>query len=161
GSADALAAGLVDRVTDEDVVEAAIRFAQQIVASGAPAPRTSERTGTLGTPAENAPRFDAARALAARIRRHQTAPLRAIAAIDAATTLPFDEGCRRERALFFECIAGDQAKAMIHVFFAERAAAKAPALSPGVTPAPLSRVASAGAGTMGGGIAMVCANAGL
>ena len=55
-----------------------------------------------------------------------SAPLKAVEAIEAASTLPFAEGCRRERELFFECVQGEQAKALIHVFFAERAAAKVP-----------------------------------
>jgi 3-hydroxyacyl-CoA dehydrogenase len=122
---------------------------------------SSARTERLGTPETNAPFFEAARAFAAKIRRHQIAPLKVIQAIEAATTLPFEAGCRRERTLFFECIRGDQAKAMIHVFFAERAAAKVPDLPKDVQPLPIARVGIIGAGTMGGGIAMACANAGL
>ena len=66
----------------------------------------------------------AARELAARLRPRQVAPVRVVDAIEAAATRPFDEGCVREREIFFECVRGEQAKALIHVFFAERALAK-------------------------------------
>ena len=56
------------------------------------------------------------------------APLAAIDAVEAATTLPFDEGCRREAELFNECLFSDQSKALIHVFFGEREVAKIPGM---------------------------------
>ncbi len=82
-------------------------------------------------------------------------------AIEAAASLPFDDGCRRERELFLECVRSEQAKALIHVFFAERAAAKPPDEARGAEVIPVRRVAIVGAGTMGAGIAMAAANAGL
>jgi 3-hydroxyacyl-CoA dehydrogenase len=162
-AADALAAGLIDAVVEGDVIAGAVSFAKEIpgIRDSRGYPVSSSRTDRLGTPETNAPLFEAARAFAAKIRRNQVAPLKVIDAIDAAATLPFEDGCRRERELFFECIRGDQAKAMIHVFFAERAAAKVPGLSKDVPALPIARVAVIGAGTMGGGIAMACANAGL
>ena len=66
-----------------------------------------------------------------------------------------------ERELFLECVRSEQAKALIHVFFAERAAAKAPDDARGAEVIPIRRVAIVGAGTMGAGIAMAAANAGL
>lgn len=162
-AADALECGLVDALIspDEDLITAAIAFARERIANGPRPRRTSERLEKLGTPAANAPLFEAARATAGRIRRHQIAPLKAIEAIRAATELGYLEGCRRERELFFECIAGSQAKAMIHVFFAERAAARVPGLGKDTTALPLARVGIVGAGTMGTGIAIASANAGL
>ena len=74
---------------------------------------------------------------------------------------PFDEGCRRERELFVECVQTEQAKALIHAFFAERAATKLRDVPADVRPEPIERVAIIGAGTMGGGIAMACVNAGI
>ncbi len=123
--------------------------------------KTRERSENLGTADENAPLFASARQLAAKIRRHQVAPLRAVDAIEAAASLPFDEGCERERALFFECVETEQAKALIHLFFAERASGKIAGLPPQTAARPIASVAIVGAGTMGGGIAMACANAGL
>lgn len=158
---DALAAGLIDAVLDEDLIGGAVAFAEAAVQGHRPLQQTSMRTDRLGSPAENAPRFEAARALAAKIRPQQVAPLKAIEAIEAAATLPFVEGCRRERELFFECVRGDQAKAMIHLFFAERAVGKIPGLPKDTPTAPLAKIGIIGAGTMGGGIAMACANAGL
>ncbi|MDQ3810945.1 MAG: 3-hydroxyacyl-CoA dehydrogenase family protein, partial [Chloroflexota bacterium] len=105
--------------------------------------------------------FDAARELARKTRRRQLAPLKAVDAIEAAAALSFAEGCRRERELFIECLESEQAKALIHVFFAERAATKLRDVPPDTRPRNVNRVAIIGAGTMGGGIAMACANAGL
>jgi len=159
-ASDAVAAGLIDAAIDGDLLAGAVAFARQSAARGR-APRTRDRTDRLGTPAENAPLFEEARNLAARTRKRQIAPLKAVDAIQAAATLSFDEGCRRERELFVECVSSEQAKALIHVFFAERAAAKVRDLPKDTAAAPIARVAIVGAGTMGGGIAMACANAGL
>jgi 3-hydroxyacyl-CoA dehydrogenase len=159
-AAEAHHAGLIDRIIEGDLTEGAVRFART-VATTVRVRKTRERDEHLGTPDENAPLFAAARELASKIRRRQTAPLKAIDAIAAATTLPFDEGCRRERELFVECVESEQAKALIHIFFAERAATKVRGLPRDLPPRPLTRVAVIGAGTMGGGIASACANAGL
>src|SRR5262249_9537459 len=105
--------------------------------------------------------FKAAREQALRTRRHQTAPPAAIEAIAAAASLPFDEGCRRERALSAACVRSEQARAMVYAFLAERGVARVPGLRRGETAAETSMVAVVGAGTMGAGIAMACANAGL
>jgi 3-hydroxyacyl-CoA dehydrogenase len=159
-AADAHAAGLIDRVMEGDLTEGAVRFART-VATTVRLRKTRERDEHLGTPEENAPLFAAARELASKTRRRQLAPAKVIDAIAAATTLPFDEGRRRERELFFECVEGEQAKALIHIFFAERAVTKVRGLPKEASPRPLARVAVIGAGTMGGGIATACANAGL
>ncbi|MEN3336374.1 MAG: 3-hydroxyacyl-CoA dehydrogenase [Acidobacteriota bacterium] len=158
---DALAHGLVDEVVDGDLLDGALRFAQRVVAAGGPHPKTSARADKLGTPDVNAPLFDAARAAARKVKPQQPAPLLAIEAIEAATRLPFAAGCEREAALFLDAVRTEPAKALIHVFFAERAVARIPDLPKDVKPSPIQRVAIVGAGTMGSGIAMTCANAGL
>lgn len=160
-AADALASGLVDEVVEGDLREGAIAFAERVARRDGPLPRTSERRDRLGTPDANAPLFESARALARKVKPQQPAPLKAIDAIEAATRLPFDEGCRRETALFFDIAQSEPAKALIHVFFAERAVNKIPDLPRDTKGAPVGRVAIVGAGTMGGGIAMACTNAGL
>jgi 3-hydroxyacyl-CoA dehydrogenase len=160
GAADAVAAGIVDELAGDDLTASAVAFARRVAERGTH-PKTRERADRLGTREDNAPLFAAARDQAAKIRRRQVAPLKAVDAIEAATRLPFDEGCRRERELFFECVRGEQAKALIHVFFAERAAAKLPEDTSQLAPAEIRTVAIVGAGTMGSGIAMACANAGL
>jgi 3-hydroxyacyl-CoA dehydrogenase len=160
GAPEALASGLVDAIAADDLGGDAADFARR-VADVRPLPRTRTRTDRLGPAGEHPRLFAAARDLAARTRRRQVAPVKAIDAIEAAATLPFDEGRRRERELFFECVRGDQAKSLIHLFFAERAVSKVPGVPKDASPRPIASVAIVGAGTMGGGIAMACANAGL
>jgi 3-hydroxyacyl-CoA dehydrogenase len=158
---DALRAGLVDRVVGGDVEAAAVALAREVLARGAPTPRTSERTDRLGTPAENAPRLAAAREAVRKTRPHLPAARAWVDAIEAAATLPFDEGRRRERELSAETVRSEPCKALLHVFLAERAATKVPGVPKDAPARPVERVAIVGAGTMGGGIAMACANAGL
>ena len=125
-AADAVAAGIVDELSGEDLTASAVAFARRVAGQTGHL-KTSERNDRLGDADSNAPLLAAARQLAAKVKRHQTAPLKAIDAIDAAARLPFADGCQRERELFLECVRGEQAKALIHVFFAEREAAKLPA----------------------------------
>jgi 3-hydroxyacyl-CoA dehydrogenase len=153
--------GIIDEVLNGDLLSGAVAFAERAAAAGGPHPKTSARTDKLGTPAANAPLFEAARALARRIKPQQPAPLNAIDAIEIATRLPFPEGCAAETRLFLDSVRAEPAKALLHVFFAERAAAKIPGLPADVAAAPVRRVGIVGAGTMGGGIAMACTNAGL
>jgi 3-hydroxyacyl-CoA dehydrogenase len=89
------------------------------------------------------------------------APLAAIAAIEAAAQLDFEKGCRREAELFRECLYSPQSKALIHVFFGEREVAKIPGIGKETPILPIRRAAVVGAGTMGGGVAMNYANAGI
>jgi 3-hydroxyacyl-CoA dehydrogenase len=159
-AADAQAIGLVDDVVTGELTAAAVAFARRVAVGPGPR-RTRDLADRLGTPSVNVPLFASARLLADKIRRRQVAPHAAVEAIEAATTLPFDEGCRREREIFFRLVRGDQARSLIHVFFAERAAAKLRSPARPATPRPVQRVAVIGAGTMGAGIAMACANAGL
>jgi 3-hydroxyacyl-CoA dehydrogenase len=160
-AADAHAHGLVDAIIEGDLLEGAVAFAERVATSNDPHPRTSARADKLGTPEANAPLFDAARALARKVKPQQPAPLKAIEAIEIATRQPFAEGCARETELFLEVVRTEPAKALIHVFFAERAVSKIPGLSPDTKAAAIRRVGIVGAGTMGGGIAMACTNAGL
>jgi 3-hydroxyacyl-CoA dehydrogenase len=158
---DALRAGIIDRVVDGDLSTEAAAFALEVAARDRPLPRTRERTDKLPPPEALPALIDAGRALATKTRRNMEAPLKAVEAIEAAATLPFEEGCRRERDLFFECVRSEQCKALIHVFFAERGVAKVPGLSKEAPLPPVTTVGIVGAGTMGGGIAMACANAGI
>ena len=128
---DAVAAGILDGLADDDLTASAIAFARR-VSETAPHVRTRDRGERLGDAIINAPLLDSARALAAKVKRHQTAPLRVIEAVAAAADLPFEAGCRREREIFLDCVQGEQAKALIHVFFAERAASKLPEAARGL-----------------------------
>jgi 3-hydroxyacyl-CoA dehydrogenase len=123
--------------------------------------KTRERTEKLGTERENAVLFAAARDNAAKKYRNRMAPQAAIDAIEAAARLPFEEGCQVEAKLFQECLFSDQSKGMIHAFFGEREVAKVPDIGKGTPVRPVNSVAVVGAGTMGGGITMIFANAGI
>jgi 3-hydroxyacyl-CoA dehydrogenase len=154
---EALSLGLVDRIVAGDLLEHAVAFARQAI--GKPAPRTRERGERLCGAAPEL--FDAARERARRTKRGQRAPLAAIDAVEAATEHSFDDGCLRETELFDGCLRSTQSQAMIHAFFAERAVSKVPDVSAETRASDIQRVAIVGAGTMGGGIAMTFANAGI
>jgi 3-hydroxyacyl-CoA dehydrogenase len=158
---DALACGIVDRIIEGDLLAGAIAFAQEMVASGVTPRKPRDRNEKLGDAASNASLFDALRAQAKKTRRGMAAPLAAIDAVEAATKLPFGEGCKVEREIFERCLYSDQSKAMIHAFFGEREVAKVPFLPKETSVAEIRRAALIGAGTMGGGIAMNYANASI
>jgi 3-hydroxyacyl-CoA dehydrogenase len=158
-AAEALKFGIVDRLLESDLLAGAVAFAREI--AGKPAPKTRDRKENLGETEGNAGIFAAARETIRRKQPGMMAPLAAVDAVEAATKLSFDEGCRVERKLFMECLTSDQSKALIHVFFGEREVAKIPDIPKETTTIPVNRAAVVGAGTMGGGIAMVFANAGL
>ncbi|HEY7444006.1 MAG TPA: 3-hydroxyacyl-CoA dehydrogenase NAD-binding domain-containing protein [Vicinamibacterales bacterium] len=160
GAADALQAGLVDRLIDGDLEPGAIQFAGEMAAQGGPHPKTRERRNKMGEAIDGSV-FVAGRDLARKTRRNMLAPLAVIDAIEAAARLPFDQGCRREREVFTNCVRSEQAKALIHAFFAERGVSKVPDVPKDTRTLDIRKVAIIGAGTMGGGIAMACANAGI
>jgi 3-hydroxyacyl-CoA dehydrogenase len=156
---EALDAGILDRLIEGDLLTGAVAFARDIAAK--PAPKTRERNQKLGSAEQNAPIFAAARDNARKKQRNLIAPLAAIDAIEAATRLPFEEGCEAEAKLFIDCLYSDQSKALIHVFFGEREVSKIPDIPKETPVLPINSAAVVGAGTMGGGIAMTFANAGL
>ena len=159
-AAEALQLGIVDKLMEGDgdggLLAKAVAFAREAV--GKPVRKTRERNEKL---APNAAVFAAARDS---IRTKQRAPRAALAAIDAieaAATLPYAESRQVEQKLFNECLFSDESKALIHAFLAERELAKIPGIPKDVPAIPINRVGVVGAGTMGAGIAMVFANAGL
>jgi 3-hydroxyacyl-CoA dehydrogenase len=160
-AAEALRLGLLDRIVEGDLEPGAVAFARARASQPSPHAKTRERTVALPEGGSLPQILTTGHDLARKTRRHQTAPARAIAALEAAATLPFDDGCRRERELFFECAKSDDAKALIHAFFAERGVAKVPGVGADAPAPSIGTVAVVGAGTMGGGIAMACANAGV
>jgi 3-hydroxyacyl-CoA dehydrogenase len=158
---EALRLGIVDQLIEGDLLMGAIAFARSMV--GKPVRRTRDLAAKLGTHEQNAALFAAAREASAKKNRGFAAPLAAIDAVEAATKLPFDKGCEVEQRLFTECLFSETSKAMIHLFFAGREIAKIPDI-PRDTPKAMVSVKAAavlGAGFMGGGIAMVFANAGI
>src|SRR6267142_5384159 len=156
---DALRCGVLDRLVEGDLLTAAIAFAKEVVAK--PTPKTRERNDKLGTAEQNANIFAAARELARKRQRGLLAPLLAIDAIESVTKVPFEEGCQIEEELFTKCLFSDQSKSLIHAFFGEREVAKVPDVSKETPTLNIKSVGIVGAGTMGGGIAMVFANAGI
>jgi 3-hydroxyacyl-CoA dehydrogenase len=156
---DAVASGIVDRLIEGDLLTGAVAFAREI--SGKPVSKTRDRSHKLGSPGENNRIFAAARENARKRRRSLIAPLAAIDAVEAATKFSFEEGCQLESELFTRCLQSDQSKALIHVFFGEREVAKIPDVAKDAAVIPVNSAAVVGAGTMGGGIAMVFANAGI
>jgi 3-hydroxyacyl-CoA dehydrogenase len=151
--------GLIDRLIEGDLLTGAVAFAREV--ADKTAPKTRERAEKLGTAAENAAIFASARDVASKKQRGMKAPLAAIDAVEAATRLSFEEGCQAEAKLFTDCLFSDQSKALIHVFFGEREVAKIPDVPKETSVLPVNRVAVVGSGTMGGGIAIVFANAGI
>jgi 3-hydroxyacyl-CoA dehydrogenase len=156
---EALRFGIIDRLVEGDLLSGSIEFARQIAEK--PAPKTRECTEKLGTASENAGIIAAARESIRKKQRGLKAPLAAVDAVAAATKLSFEEGCKVEQTLFKECLFSDQSKALIRVFFGEREVAKVPDIPKETPVIPVRKVAVVGSGTMGGGIAMVFANAGI
>jgi 3-hydroxyacyl-CoA dehydrogenase len=156
---EALEIGILDQLIEGDLLTGAIAFVRAVLEK--PAPKTRERNEKLGVSEQNAALFAAARQMARQKQRGMMAPLAAIDAVEAATRLSFDEGCEVEKKLFNDCLFSDQSKALMHVFFGEREVAKVPDIPKETPILPVNSVAVVGSGTMGGGIAMVFANAGI
>ncbi|WHI49706.1 3-hydroxyacyl-CoA dehydrogenase NAD-binding domain-containing protein [Microbulbifer sp. MLAF003] len=81
--------------------------------------------------------------------------------MEAAVKLPFDKGLAKELDLFIECLLSSQSAALRHMFFAERRATKVQNLSKDTPIREINSIGIIGGGTMGGGIAMNFANAGI
>src|ERR1700738_3049265 len=153
---EALADGIVDEIVEGDLTAGAIAFARRVVAEGRPLRLVRDREDKLV--AEGF--ADAAETLTRRLRGRD-APAACVEAVRNAITLPFEEGLKRESELFRKLVTGDQSKAQRHIFFAEREATRVPGIPEGTKPRPIASGAVIGAGTMGGGIAMCFANAGI
>ena len=149
--------GLIDRIcpTQAD----AVAFARSCI--GKPLPRLRDDDSKLLAARDNPAILDDAAAPLLKRARGQRAPAACIEAVRAAVAQPIDEGLALERRLFDDLVASDESRALRHAFFAEREATKVPGMPAGVKGAPVARAAIIGAGTMGGGIAMCFANAGI
>jgi 3-hydroxyacyl-CoA dehydrogenase len=156
GASEALADGILDEIVQGDLRASAVAFARRVVAESRPLRLVRDRDEKLVGEGF----ADAAEALTRRLRGRE-APEACVEAVRNAIVLPFEEGLRREGELFRRLVAGDQSKAQRHIFFAEREAAKIPDMPETTKPRPIARAAVIGAGTMGGGIAMCFANAGI
>ncbi|MGA7866132.1 MAG: 3-hydroxyacyl-CoA dehydrogenase NAD-binding domain-containing protein [Stellaceae bacterium] len=153
--------GIIDELAPEaDLRDAAIAMARR-VAEIRPLPRIRDRDAKLAEAKADPGIFDAMRKSIARRARNQKAPYNCIAAVEAACTMPFEDGIRRERELFDELENSAEARALRYAFFAEREVAKLPDIPRDTPLRPVKTAAIVGAGTMGGGIAMSFAEFGF
>jgi 3-hydroxyacyl-CoA dehydrogenase len=158
---EALTHGLIDEIVEGDLTAAGVAFADRIVNERRPLRKIRDLDAKLAAVRGKPDVFAAFRKSVARQTRGFRAPENCIKAVEAAVSLPFVEGMKRERELFLELMASPESKAQRYFFFAEREAAKIPDV-PADTPAKdIKTAAVLGAGTMGGGIAMNFANAGI
>lgn len=165
-AADALACGLIDDIIKDSAGETGLRtgavaFAQQTAAAGGPHPRARDLDAKLAESRANPGIFDEFRARTAKRTRGFLAPELIVESIANALTMDFETASAREREMLVELLAGPQSAAQRHLFFAPRRAAKIDDLAPNTPTRPVSAVGIVGAGTMGGGIAMCFANAGI
>ena len=159
GAEAARAAGIVDAVRDGAPLEVGLAFVQELVARAAGTRRASEcQVPDEGLAADF---FDRALAEAAQRKPFYPAARSIALAVQAAATQPFAQGEAVEARLFEELRRSPESQALRHLFFAERQAAKIPGLARDVALRPVRTVGILGAGTMGGGIAMNFANAGI
>src|SRR3989442_4201847 len=159
-AANAQTAGIIDHILDGRLLAGAIAFAKS---KGKAREIRKAREISLTGEQKNAglEAVEAARAALKKTAKGMNAPYAAVNAIEAGLQHPFDEGSVRERELFAACVVSTESKAHPHLFFAEREVAKVPDI-PKDTPAKdVKRAAVVGAGTMGGGITMTYANAGI
>jgi 3-hydroxyacyl-CoA dehydrogenase len=156
----AKAAGMIDDVIDGDLLTGAIAFAK---AKAAAHQTRKVRDIVLSADAIKAGLEACAqmRSSLAKTARGMHAPYAVVDAIAAGLKDGFDAGSVRERELFAECVVSTESKAMRHLFFAEREVAKVPDVPKDTPTRDVKRAAVVGAGTMGGGIAMNYANAGI
>jgi 3-hydroxyacyl-CoA dehydrogenase len=148
--------GVFDELIEGDLLAGAIGFATRI-ASRRPLPVLRERSVVHPDP-EAFLQF--ARNSVAAVAKGSPAPLKCVDAV-AASLQPFEEGIRTERRLFIELLNSPESKALRHAFLAERAASKVRDVPEDTPIRPIRSAAVIGAGTMGGGIAMCFANAGI
>jgi 3-hydroxyacyl-CoA dehydrogenase len=149
---------LFDVIANDKLRDAARDFALQVIRDGKPPRRTRE------LPAKH-PQSEAflqfARTAVASVSRGLAAPARALEAVGAALTGKFEAGIATEQKIFGELMVSEESRALRHAFFAERAAGKVDGISDQTGQRRIEKVAVVGAGTMGGGIAMSFANAGI
>ena len=156
GAADALANGLIDEIVPGDLKAGAMAFIAKLLAEGKGVRRTRDMQEKVT--GDFAPVFAFARGQ----KMHGfDAPLEAIKAVEASTTMPFDDGIALEQKIFAARLTSPQSLALRHVFFAERKTSKIPDVPDDTPTLPIKKVGVIGAGTMGGGIAMNFVNAGI
>jgi len=158
-AAKALAMGIADHVASGDPIAAGVAFARTVVDK--PIRPVSAREDKIAATRADPSAFDALAAKLTARSTGQDAPCANVESVRASFTLPFGEGMAEDAKTIDRLIAGSQSRALRHLFFAEREAARIPGQPAGVKPRPVRAAAVIGAGTMGGGIAMSFAAAGI
>ena len=154
--------GIVDAVADGDVVDGAVAFAGKVLADGGKLRKIRDESDKVAADRGNPEIFEEARKTAARRMRGRFAPEMIIQCVEAAVNLgDFDAGMQVEQDNFRKCLNHPQRAALIHVFFAEREVAKIPDVPKDTAVKPIASAGVVGCGTMGGGITMCFANAGI
>ena len=161
GADEALKAGLLDEIVDGDLAAAGVAFAEKVLNERRPLRKIRDLDDKLAAVRGKPEVFANFRKSIARQTRGFRAPESIVKAVEAAVSLPFDQGLKRERELFVELLNSPESKAQRYFFFAEREAAKIPDVPADTPPRDVKKAAVIGAGTMGGGIAMNFANAGI
>ncbi len=156
----ALQHGLVERVVERTSFDGVLQFASE-VARRESHPKLRDRSARLPEGATADAFFTAARTEVVKQARGLPAPVRCLEAVEASVKLPFEKGMALERGFFIVLVQSNESKALRHAFFAERAAAKIPDVPDNTQTRPIRSAAVLGFGTMGGGIAMSFANAGI
>jgi 3-hydroxyacyl-CoA dehydrogenase len=159
-AAEALKAGLIEEIV-EDRVAGGVAFARKAAAEKMPLRKLREDDTKLAAAKKDRSIFTNAVAAMTKKARGLEAPFAAADAVGAAIDHPFEQGLKMEREGFMKLVTGDQSKAQRYAFFSEREAAKIAGVPEGTKGREVKRVAIIGAGTMGGGIAMSFANAGI
>jgi 3-hydroxyacyl-CoA dehydrogenase len=157
---DALKHGLITHIVSNTSFDGVLQFASE-TARSSKHPKLRDQSATLSDGQAADAFFAAARAQTAKHSRGLPAPIRCVEAVEAAVKLPFEQGLALERKFFIELVQSSESKALRHAFFAERAAAKIPDVPADTRTRAINRAAVVGFGTMGGGIAMSFANAGI
>ena len=155
--------GLVDNLADDldDLLEISVSVAHRLSVQPEPPIKTRDRDNHL-LKAQNGPElFDNFRSRISRRARGFEAPFACVDCVEAATTMPFEKGLAFERETFLRCRSSNQSLSQRHAFFAEREVRKVRGLRAETSQIDLKRAAVVGCGTMGSGIAMCFANAGI
>ena len=157
----ALNMGIVDQIS-ENIVEDSIEFVKNIASEADTHPKVRDRSEKMLEARGDDNVLVEAQAMAAKGRKGQFAPGQIIKCVEAAINLDdFDEGLKKEGEYFLECLMHPQREAMIHIFFGERAASKISDVPKDTKIMDIKKAGIIGSGTMGGGIAMCFANAGI
>ena len=157
----ALHQGVIDAISENSLIEDAIVFLQDKIGLNSH-PKVRDKNEKIIKARGDINVLTEARALAAKTRKGQFAPGQIIACVEAAINEDnFDDGMKKEADYFLECLLHPQREAMIHIFFGERAASKLSDVPKDTPLLPINSAGVVGSGTMGGGIAMNFANAGV